>query len=101
MDNLTEIQAFIKKEIGVSVSESTIFQIEKLILEGHQSNIFRHEIKNVKLTKQFCLEAILPIIERNYPFPTIEGCKELISNELINESKTPNLTDTVRYLLIG
>jgi hypothetical protein len=76
-----------------------ISEIIRTVMEAHEGGIFQSEMDKVRTTRMLCAIAAVDAYRQGYPFPNDETAIEAIRDAIINKSSTPNLTETVRFLL--
>ncbi len=99
MENMYEFKASISQVLGIKVTDAQAVGLCRAVLDSYQVKLFRHELKTVKATKIGCAAVVSDIIHQHFPFHSVDSAIELLSEEIINESMTPNLTESVNALM--
>jgi len=99
MSNLKKkLVEFFKSTHGIILSNDQLEEVNRIVLEGNEGRIFESEMEKVRKTRRECADAAKKCLLEAGPFPNDETRAEAVENAIL-KSKTPNLTNSVRYMV--
>lgn len=94
-----KLHGYMEHHYGADMSDDQLKEVQTIILEGHEGLIFKSEMEKVRETRRECVRAMIKCVDNYSPFASKEVMKEDLEHAIMNESSTPNLTNSVRYIL--
>lgn len=99
---LHQVQALLQQNYAVLVSESDLDKINEKVLQGNQSNLFQIEMELCQKQKQHCIDQLHVALDNyHHAGMSTEEIKTIVDTVLTHRAPTPEITDTVRLLIVG
>lgn len=97
---LRQISQLLRKNYEVSISEEDLKQVNEIVLKGNQSNLFHIEHNLCVSQKQNCIDQLHFSFDKYYhEGMPLDDVKSIVTNVLKDKAPTPEITDTVSFLL--
>jgi hypothetical protein len=101
-DYLSKVRQFFLNNHQIEVSSEDLDEIKKIILTGSQAQLQQIEEGLCQKQRENCAKSISEALDKYYhPGMSLMEIQKIVQNVASNRAETPNVTDTVRFLIVG
>jgi uncharacterized protein YpuA (DUF1002 family) len=98
---LRNVVNFFHAKYNVDIQEDDVKKIDEMIIKGQQNQLFKIEMELCRSQKNQCINELHFAMDKyHHKGMTTEEVKTIMQNVLTHKAPTPDITDTVRLLLL-
>lgn len=100
--HLLNLSKFFSENHGINLSQSELEMINESVLVSNQQKLQQIEEKLCQSQRINCGEAVIAALEKyHHAGMSLEEVKKIVLTVSNHRAESPNITDTVRFLLVG